>query len=530
MMTLAAAALIGMLAVGVIGAMSQRSASYDQRMQLLRSIVETTRTQLIHFQKQEQAGALSREAAQTLARESVRNARYLGTEYIFIFRSDGVNVLLPPQPASEGTQMGEAKDPDGRRYVADLLAAGQRGGGFVHYKFPHPGGTVPAAKISYAESIPQWNWVIGTGMYVDDVDAAFRADLLRNLGIVLVLALGVFGLVFVVGRSVLQQVGGEPANAVAIMKRVAEGDLRAQVAGAPANSMLGELGALIDRLRDTVHEITSGADRLGTAAQEISVTSASVADGAHRQSDSTQAMAAAMEELTVSIGHISDHATQTETHAREAARRAIEGQSQVSEAATQMRELSGAVSEASERIESLSRRAAEVGTVTASIKEIAAQTNLLALNAAIEAARAGETGRGFAVVADEVRKLAERTALATVEIESTLGAIQSETTGAVDAMAQASQRVAHSVTAAEHSATVLHQIAEGATRATELVADVADSTREQSSASTSLAQQVDQIARMVETTTQGMDETAHATQELEQVANQLNVVVSRFQY
>ncbi|MFT4171404.1 MAG: methyl-accepting chemotaxis protein [Rhodocyclaceae bacterium] len=529
MMAIAIAALIGMLAVGLVGAVAQRASSYEHRRDLLRSVVESARSQMAYAQAEEKAGRLTREAAQAQVRESLRHARYLGQEYVFIFTTDGHNVLLPPQPQREGTQMIDAKDPNGVPYVANLIKAAQAGGTFVDYNFPKLGGTVPQPKVSYAQEVPAWGWIVGTGMYVDDVEAAFRKDLLTNFSIVLALSLVIFGLIFAIGRSVLRQVGGEPAYAVAIMKQVAEGDLRAQVHSSTPGSMLDELGQLITKLRGVLTEITAGADRISAASQEISATSSNVADSAHQQSDSTQAMAAAMEELTVSVTHISDHAGQTELHAREAASRAQDGEAQVTESTAQMRELSGAVADASGRIQSLSRRASEVSAITASIKEIASQTNLLALNAAIEAARAGETGRGFAVVADEVRKLAERTASATVEIESTLSAIQNETEGAVGAMGTASSHVSKSVASAEESAQLLRQIAEGATRATNLVADVANSTREQSSASTSLAQQVDQIARMVEATTQGMDETAQATMELERVASQLNVVVSRFQ-
>ena len=528
MIVIALAALAGMLAVGVVSAISQRNSAYEQRETLLRSVVESTRSQLMYFEKQEQEGKLSREAAQTQAREVVRNARYQGPEYLFIYKTDGHNVLLPPKPESEGKQMIELKDANGVAMVAELIKVAQKGGGFVNYRYPHPGGTQAVGKISYAEAIPQWDWVVGTGMYVDDVESAFWRSLWLGLAIIVALALAVFALVFAIGRSVLRQIGGEPSEAVAIMKQVADGDLRANAASSAPGSVLAELNALIGKLRSVMQEITADADHVARASHGINGTSRKVAEDANRQADSTQSMAAAMEQLTVSITHISDHAHQTESHARGAAEHAQAGETQVRAATTQMRELEGAVGDANTRIESLSNRANQVGAITASIKEIASQTNLLALNAAIEAARAGETGRGFAVVADEVRKLAERTATATIEIESMLSAIQAETGGAVGAMTKASTQARSSVTAVEDSARLLRLISEGATQATELVAEVANSTREQSAASTSLAQQVEQIAHMVESTSDRMHETTQATQELEQVAGRLNAVVGRF--
>jgi methyl-accepting chemotaxis protein len=239
-------------------------------------------------------------------------------------------------------------------------------------------------------------------------------------------------------------------------------------------------------------------------------------------------MAAAMEELTVSIAHISDNAQETENRAQAAADIALAGRAEVAVATADMRALAQSVDDAVKRIESLSLRADEVGTVASAINEIAAQTNLLALNAAIEAARAGEQGRGFAVVADEVRKLAERTSQATVDIERKVVSIQSETEGAVSVMGDVSAKAAAGVASSERSAGVLEQIAGEAQAAAQKVADVASATREQGTVSTLLAGQVEEVARTVEQTSLGMDETAQATLDLEQIAERLNVVVSRF--
>jgi methyl-accepting chemotaxis protein len=529
MVLIGLATLFGMLALGVWGAVAQRASAFDQRMLLLKSLVESARSQLGYYEGQEKSGKLSSEDARAQARESLRKAIYQGSDYFFIYTHEGRNVLLPPRPEKEGEQLIDWKDSRGVPFIAEIIKAGRAGGGYVDYYFPRPGETTAIRKTSYTASIDGWNWVIGTGLYVDDLEAAFRKDLLLNIAVILLLSGGVFGLVIVIGKSVLHQVGGEPAEAMETMRRVAGGDLTAKTEGAVPGSLLAELGVLIVSLRTLLRDIHAGAERIGSASQEISATSHNVADSAEQQSGSTQAMAAAMEELTVSITHISDSASETRGHAASAAESAASGQEHVQHAAKQMRDLSGAVSEAVARIKVLSTRAKEVGSIAATIKEIADQTNLLALNAAIEAARAGESGRGFAVVADEVRKLAERTGRATLEIEQTVTAIETETHSAVGAMDAASERADDSVRAAEQSAELLRQIASGATSARELVSEVANSTREQSIASNSLAQQVEQIAHMVEATSLGMNETALATEELERVAGSLNRAVAKFQ-
>ncbi|MCR6667012.1 MAG: methyl-accepting chemotaxis protein [Methyloversatilis sp.] len=517
-----------MLMIGVIGAFEMRSAAHEQRMQLLRALVESTRTQIGYYEQLAKDGKLTREQAQAQAREALRNVRFQQREYFFIYSSDGVNVLHPTQPHREGKPFIAEKDKLGKLFVADIVRAGQTGGGFVDYHFPRPNETEAVRKVAYVAPVPDWQWVVGTGLYVDDVEADFREDLAINLGIVIVLAGVVLALVIAIGRSVMRQVGGEPAVAVQAMKKVVEGDLRAGIGNAPAGSMLAELDTLISRLRNTVSEISAGAQKVGAATADISATSRQVAGSAQQQTDSTQTMAAAMEELTVSITHISENAGETERQSIESSEMAVAGERQVHEAAEEMRSLADAVVQASERIASLSARANEVGGIATAINDIAAQTNLLALNAAIEAARAGEQGRGFAVVADEVRKLAERTTQATLQIGQTVSAIRGESEAAVSAMDAASERARNSVNSAEQSADMLRRIAEGATRARELVAEVANSTREQGIASNSLAGQIEQVAQMVEATSQGMHATATATEELTRVAGDLTSVVSRF--
>ena len=193
-----------------------------------------------------------------------------------------------------------------------------------------------------------------------------------------------------------------------------------------------------------------------------------------------------------------------------------------------MKAIATSIGGASERIATLVARANEVGNIAGVIKDIAAQTNLLALNAAIEAARAGEQGRGFAVVADEVRGLAERTAKATVQIEQMIGAIQGETQHAVEAMEAMKPQVNSGVELVGSAASSLREIREGATDTLARVRDVANATHEQSSASTAIAQQVEQIAQMVDNTSVSVKQTAGAAAELERTAGRLSEMVRRF--
>jgi len=529
MIAIGAAAFLGMVALAVINAAMARADAFKQRRALLQSVVESARGQLAYYAGLEQSGKLDRTAAQAQAKESLRNTRFLGKEYFFVYTNEGMCVLLPPRVEWEGTPRADEVDKHGFRFIEALTNAGKSGGGFIEYYFPRAGGTEALPKLSYALGVQEWGWVVGTGLYVDDIESAFRADLARSLAVAVAIAALVFGLIFAIGRAVLRQVGGEPAEAVAVMRRVASGDLRVELRNAAPGSMLAELGVLIGRLRETLAELALQATNVGTASVEIVQTAGEVADSARLQNDSTQAMAAAMEELTVSVGHISDNARDTEMKAADAATKARKGHENIVETTQEMRTLARTVDDASTRIGSLSQLANEVGSMASSINEIAAQTNLLALNAAIEAARAGEQGRGFAVVADEVRKLAERTTKATIDIERMVGSIQTETESVVTVMGTVSQQVGSGVASSEKSATLLEDIANDATQASSRVSEVANSTREQSTVSAALAGQVEEVARLVETTSHAMHETAQAARDLEQVASRLNVVVAHFQ-
>jgi len=520
--------LAGLLIVAIWAAIAQRSVMYADRMDMLKTVIESAQSQILYYQGLEKQGTLSSQEAEHQAREALRSMRFQGDNYVFIFDHAGITVLLPPLPDQEGKSRLALKDAHGVAFVHDIVEAGKAGGGFTRYDFPRAGQTDALPKIAYAVNIDGWDWILSAGIYVDDIDTAFHQRLLITALVILVLGALVFGSIAVISRSVLQQIGGEPAHAMKLMKRVAEGDLTVTVESHTRGSLLDELNLLVQTLRQLIMDIHSGAGDIHNASQHIRQSSDEVAQAATTQASATQSMAAAMEELTVSISHISENATETERFASETTRSARHGEQQVNDAARSMGMLTGALDDAVARINELDIHAHEVGSIAATIKEIAAQTSLLALNAAIEAARAGETGRGFSVVADEVRKLAERTTSATAEIEQTLSAIQTETESAVQAMHNAAGQATQSADEVSQTSDILQKIAEGATQAEQLVADVASAAREQQAASTALAQQVENIAQATEETSSSMAETAASANNLELVAVELNGSLSRF--
>lgn len=533
---LVTATFIG-LAIGALSdAASLRQDLMDARKLQVRSIVETAVQVAAALHARAQAGGLSDEEARARAAQAIQDMRYGGrdgkSEYLYIYGANGTTVMHPIRTEWIGRNMvDEVRDGKGRYTLRDILAiAGASGAGFVDTSFPRPGSTEPVDKLQYVASFRPWNWVIGTGVYVDDVDQAYWSSIGTRLSINVAIMLVIVALGVLIARSVLRQLGGEPADAVQVMKRAAAGDLTVDIPQSSAGSLLGELSRMLCAIRQMVGDISSKSDIVRRTAEGISVASGQVAVASHRQADSASAMAAAVEQLTVSINQISESAHDTERYSSAAATLAASGETRVAEAANEMALIAQQTSSAAGAIRSLESRAAEISTIANVIKEIAAQTNLLALNAAIEAARAGEQGRGFAVVADEVRKLAERTSSATEEITSMIGAIQADTATAVDTMDKALPQVERGLDLARQAEHSLREIRDGAGTTLERIRDVALVTQEQSAASTSIAQQVESIAQMVEETSASTQHTADSARDLDAIARELGELVARFRH
>ncbi len=528
MQVLVGLTLFGLVVLCLTALFQLKGTMLEDRKQKTRNLVEVAMGIVNQQHQLAASGKLSEEDAKTTARNNLRELRYGDNDYFFGFDTRGVYLVNGGNPAIEGQQKIDLQDTDGKYMVRELIAAAQAGGNFVDYRFPRAGQQKAEPKLGYAKLFAPWGWVIGTGIYVDDVDAEYResALLLGGISLLLLVLLSLFG--WQVGRSILNQLGGEPEHASEVMRRVANGDLTASLADAPAGSMLHALSGMVASLRQMVTEINADADRLVSNAESIAAASDQVSKAAEQQSDATSAMAAAIQQLTVSSNHISESARETSIDSTAAVDLSDAGAHRVQEAAEAIRKISSTVADASQLIRALEDRARQVSSIANVIKDIAGQTNLLALNAAIEAARAGEQGRGFAVVADEVRKLAERTSGATTEIEQMIVGIQNDTSGAVEVMNAALPEVQEGVELAASASESLGHIENGARRTLVRIGEVADATREQSVASTSIAQRVEQIANMVEETTTTIRGTAASAHQLESIANNLKTQIDRF--
>jgi methyl-accepting chemotaxis protein len=342
------------------------------------------------------------------------------------------------------------------------------------------------------------------------------------IGLVLSIALGI-----IITRSVNCGVRELAVTA----KKLANGELTARVnwdstdelgdVGRAFNQMATEFSSLISQVRQSADQVASAAAVQAGTAEKVSAISGN-------QSQQAAIAASSIENLNTAVKEIAQKTDDVVTSANDASTMAAEGQKVVNKAVQGIQQVASTVKESAQLMVALGQRSDQIGQIVNVIKDIAEQTNLLALNAAIEAARAGEQGRGFAVVADEVRKLAERTATATSEISKMISAIQSETGNAVSTMEKGSSQVSDGVALANQAGQSLQNINSSVKRVVEMIEQISEATRSQSEMTNEITKRVEHIAEMAQENTSSIDETTHASHDLQNLSGHLQQVVSRF--
>ncbi|HTH94043.1 MAG TPA: methyl-accepting chemotaxis protein [Rhodocyclaceae bacterium] len=521
---------IGLVLVGGFGLMSLHRSLLNERQAQIENLLKMSLALLDQLNAQETAGKLTHEEAQSRAATTLAGLRN-GNVYLFARNADNMFVAHVNPDRVGKVDLG-AKVADGRNVVQVYRDALAEQGAFAYVTIPtaKPGAKTEdvSDKLNGVTVFKPWNWTIGTGFFVDDINASFRryAFEMAVVGFVM-LAISIGFALFSV-RRIHASLGGEPDTAAHAVSLLASGNLNQAIPSAPKGSLIHSLGHMQDSLKNMIGRIQQQAEALTSAAGQIRDTMQDIARATENSSEAAASTAASVEELTVSVSTIADSARETESHSGKTDELARGGVVQVEGAAEEIRKVSGQIDTASEQVGMLAERSYQIGSIANEIKEIAEQTNLLALNAAIEAARAGEQGRGFAVVADEVRKLAERTAKATQEINTTLQSIQSEISTAVASMQAAAPQAAHSADMANIAAGSLRDISVSAEAMLSRIHDVAYATSEQSAASGNIASHVEHIANALSETDRAVRDAHTAVSSLSTMAQDINAALLIF--
>ncbi|MFM5138053.1 MULTISPECIES: methyl-accepting chemotaxis protein [Aeromonas] len=424
LVTLMVLALLGLLLFFCLQIYQQGLMGEKSRQ--TRAQVETAYSLVAGFEARVRKGELDEGRAKAEALAAIKGLRYGEEDYFWINDSHPTMVMHPMKPELDGKDLSGVEDKQGLRlFVAFADLARAQGAGEVAYYWPKPGVEEPVRKISYIKRFAPWDWIIGTGVYVDDVEAQYQEVLRTLLGIGLVLAILLFAVVGLVVRSIVVPL----SQSVSALGNIArgEGDLRFRLpeSGRDELSQLsvnfnlfaGQMAQLVGRSqqitaqnREQAHQLAQIVDRTGA-----------IVTG---QEQDTLRVASAMEQMTVSSREVGQHAAQAAEAADSALNLAQHGRQVVAQTRETISQLADEMVETVQAVSQLEQKTQQIGSVLDVIRGVAEQTNLLALNAAIEAARAGEQGRGFAVVADEVRTLATRTHSSTDEIRQMIQRLQ----------------------------------------------------------------------------------------------------------
>ena len=522
--------IFGLIVLSVSSLNNQYKAlKYEQYLKT-QNVVETAYSIIEHFYTLEQNNTLTQQQAQTQAMNAIRALRYDKTNYFWINNYQPEMVMHPIKPALEGKDLTNNKDPDGKALFVEMVNITKKDGeGFIPYKWPKPGEEQPVDKVAFVKGFNQWQWIIGSGVYLDTIDAAFSFQ--RNLiilnAVVMIIAVIVFS--YFIGRSVLL-----PTRLAAnMMKDISqgEGDLT-RTLNEEGNDEISKLShsfnLFVSKMRESLVHVSQSANDVNEHAHTVDDSTKTSQSFIELQNDSSTQVAAAMEQMTHQIHDVSSNAEAAEQAANDAAHNASTGKHVVAETITAIETLSANIETVSRVTEDLANESQNIGSVLDVIRSISEQTNLLALNAAIEAARAGEHGRGFAVVADEVRTLASRTGQSTDEIQSMISKLQEGTRAAVDAVKASQTLSVSTVEQASSANNSLNEIERLVSVITEMNSQIARATEQQTQAADEVNLRINDLSQSTEQSLDNTKQLNSASDKLKQSSTELSSIVNRF--
>lgn len=513
---------------------------YEAKKAEIKHTVEGVWGVIDHYASLNKSGVMSSEQAQAAAKDAVRHTRFAGENYFWIQDTTPSMIMHPIKPALDGKNLRDFKDPNGKLLFVEMVnVAKSKSSGYVEYQWSKPGFQQPVDKISFVKIQPDWHWIVGAGLYLDDIQATIN----KTLYIVLAVVSGVVVLALLITIIVSRGISRPLAKVVAMVSDFEQGRLSLRM-NLNQRDEIGQMAASMDSFADTLqHDVIASlvklsqgnidfnvvphssedeirgtlkllADDLNHIMGQVQVAGEQIASGANEVSDSSQSLsqgatesASSLEEISASMHELSSQTKSSADGATQASRLAEQARVAAHNGTANMQEMIAAMGD-------ISASGQDIAKIIKVIDEIAFQTNLLALNAAVEAARAGQHGKGFAVVAEEVRNLAARSAKAA-----------SETADLIEGSVKKAQ---NGVIIADRTAAGFSEIENSVIKVTNLVKEIESSSHDQAQGIQQVTIGLGQIDQVTQQNTASAEEGAAAAEQLSSQAEQLRKMLAHF--
>ncbi len=493
-------------------------------------LVEVAFTLISDYHLNVASGKISEYEAKREAMARLRALRYKENDYFWINDLNTVMLMHPIKPELEGKDLRNFRDPNGtyifRKFV-DI--AKKRDEGFIDYLWPKPGSDQSIPKLSYVRLFKPWGWIVGTGIYVDDVKVEVGKMRFQLLSAAIALSF-----LLLISTYLIARIISHPLHeAVMVFNQVAEGDLTVRVTLEEGRRdevgiLMNALSHMLGKLRDQTRMIMEGANTIASSIRQISVTSTRLATVSEETSGSLSEISTTVEQVRETAYLANEKAEQVAKGADHASLASDRGRKSVADATTGIRRIKEEMASVAESILKLDEQTRRVGEIISTVKDLANQSNLLSVNASIEAAKAGSYGKGFAIVAQEIKSLADQSREATSQVKNILNEILKATDDSVMATERGEKAVEAGTHLSHQSGEAIDMLSRSVNESAHAAIQIAASGQEQLAGMDQLAQAIENIKTASMQNAEGAKQLETAAKDLEALGEGLSRLASMF--